>query len=145
MAYTPTTWTTGDTITASAMNKIENGIAGAGSAMIVDSVNNTLNKTVQEIYDALEGGMLVYLRYYYGDVEVQDYVAYRHLAPITMVYRYSTGDPAYRVAAISASNNNNFDKMTPSVATFGAEAIDEYPVLLYWVAGTQSSVTVVPG
>lgn len=30
MAYTPTTWTTGDTITASAMNKIENGIAGAG-------------------------------------------------------------------------------------------------------------------
>lgn len=30
MAYTPTTWTTGDTITATAMNKIENGIAGAG-------------------------------------------------------------------------------------------------------------------
>lgn len=31
MSYTPTTWTTGDTITASAMNKIENGIANAGS------------------------------------------------------------------------------------------------------------------
>lgn len=31
MAYTPTTWTTGDTITATAMNKIENGIADAGS------------------------------------------------------------------------------------------------------------------
>jgi len=30
MSYTPTTWTTGDTITASAMNKIENGIANAG-------------------------------------------------------------------------------------------------------------------
>lgn len=30
MAYTPTTWTTGDTITATAMNKIENGIANAG-------------------------------------------------------------------------------------------------------------------
>ena len=29
MAYTPTTWTTGDTITATAMNKIENGIASA--------------------------------------------------------------------------------------------------------------------
>lgn len=35
MAYTPTTWTTGDTITASAMNKIENGIAGAGSVATV--------------------------------------------------------------------------------------------------------------
>jgi len=30
MSYTPTTWTTGDTITASAMNKIEQGIANAG-------------------------------------------------------------------------------------------------------------------
>lgn len=30
MSYTPTTWTTGDTISASALNKIENGIADAG-------------------------------------------------------------------------------------------------------------------
>lgn len=33
MSYTPTTWTTGDTITASAMNKIEQGIASAGNVM----------------------------------------------------------------------------------------------------------------
>lgn len=31
MSYTPTSWTTGDTITASALNKIEQGIANAGS------------------------------------------------------------------------------------------------------------------
>lgn len=30
MSYTPTNWTTGDTITASALNKIEQGIANAG-------------------------------------------------------------------------------------------------------------------
>ena len=30
MSYTPTSWNTGDTITAAAMNKIENGIANAG-------------------------------------------------------------------------------------------------------------------
>ena len=30
MSYTPTNWTTGDTITATALNKIENGIASAG-------------------------------------------------------------------------------------------------------------------
>ena len=36
MSYTPTTWTTGDTITATAMNKIENGIADAGSGGGVD-------------------------------------------------------------------------------------------------------------
>ena len=29
MSYTPTSWSTGDTITAAAMNKIENGIANA--------------------------------------------------------------------------------------------------------------------
>lgn len=33
MSYTPTTWTTGDTITASAMNKIEQGIANAGGSI----------------------------------------------------------------------------------------------------------------
>lgn len=32
MSYTPTTWNTGDTITASAMNKIENGIADIGES-----------------------------------------------------------------------------------------------------------------
>lgn len=32
MSYTPTQWTIGDTITASAMNKIENGIANAGGS-----------------------------------------------------------------------------------------------------------------
>lgn len=31
MSYTPTTWTTGDTVDATAMNKIENGIANAGN------------------------------------------------------------------------------------------------------------------
>lgn len=35
MSYSPTTWSTGDTITASAMNKIENGIANAGGSAIV--------------------------------------------------------------------------------------------------------------
>lgn len=32
MSYTPTQWNTGDTITASALNKIENGIANAGGS-----------------------------------------------------------------------------------------------------------------
>ena len=35
MAYNPTTWGTGDTITASALNKIEQGIANAGDFAVV--------------------------------------------------------------------------------------------------------------
>ena len=31
MAYTPTTWATGDTVTATKMNKLEQGVANAGS------------------------------------------------------------------------------------------------------------------
>lgn len=38
MSYTPTTWTTGDTITASALNKIENGIASAGGGECVTAI-----------------------------------------------------------------------------------------------------------
>ena len=64
MSYTPTTWNTGDTITATKLNKIENGIANAGSAMIVTSseVNGaqTMDKTAQEIYDAFLSGTPVY-------------------------------------------------------------------------------------
>ncbi len=59
MAYTPTTWTTGDTITASAMNKIENGIAGAGNNVIVQfsatgysTVSTCYGYIVYGIYDA---------------------------------------------------------------------------------------------
>lgn len=35
MSYTPNTWTTGDTITATKLNKIEQGIANAGSVVAV--------------------------------------------------------------------------------------------------------------
>lgn len=47
MSYTPTTWTTGDTITATAMNKIENGIANPGRVAIVcvDTTDGTLSGT----------------------------------------------------------------------------------------------------
>ena len=35
MSYTPTSWTTGDTITATKLNKLENGVANAGSVATV--------------------------------------------------------------------------------------------------------------
>ena len=38
MSYTPTSWNTGDTITAAAMNKIENGIANAGGGGGIDCI-----------------------------------------------------------------------------------------------------------
>ena len=48
MGYTPTTWATGDTVTASALNKIENGIANAGSvaSVTVDFRNGGMSGSV---------------------------------------------------------------------------------------------------
>lgn len=41
MSYTPTQWGTGDTITASALNKIEQGIAGSGGGFPYCEVTTT--------------------------------------------------------------------------------------------------------
>lgn len=134
MAYTPTTWTTGDTITATKLNKLEQGVANAGSALIVTSsiVNNkeTMDKTVQEIYDAFTSGTPVYYKYVYGN-PATDYIANIWLAPITAIYTYSAADmiriainrPKYRYNTISSIEN----AMSPSVMTFAASGMNSYP------------------
>lgn len=45
MSYTPTNWQTGDTITAEKLNKMEQGIAGAGGCLVVNAM---FNKTKTE-------------------------------------------------------------------------------------------------
>lgn len=61
MSYTPTLWTTGDVITATKLNKIEEGIAsaGGGGGLVVEVTRTTeprgliANKTWLEIHNAL--------------------------------------------------------------------------------------------
>ena len=66
MAYTPTNWTTGDTITASLLNKMENGIASAGSAtpLVVtvteSGANLNCNKTFNQVKAAMDANQSVY-------------------------------------------------------------------------------------
>ena len=45
MAYTPTTWTTGDTVTAALLNKMEQGIASEGSAFVETTFDIGTGKT----------------------------------------------------------------------------------------------------
>lgn len=61
MSYTPTTWTTGDTITASAMNKIENGIANAGgttwdAVIRLTHVNNSAGDLTNSLTPTIVSG-----------------------------------------------------------------------------------------
>lgn len=128
MPYVEHTWTNGETITVAKMNNIEEGIAEAaqsgGSVLIVDSSNNTLNKTVQEIYNALLAGIPVYLRYIYGDVTNpnDDVVGQQWLAPIAEVYRY--GDSTYRVVVIMS--NGNYAQFKPQAMWFNASSMSGY-------------------
>lgn len=63
MSYTPTTWTTGDTITASAMNKIEQGIANAGGGGLAHYTNTsgTLDCTYNDLVADITAGRLPYI------------------------------------------------------------------------------------
>ena len=63
MSYTPTSWSTGDTITAAAMNKIENGIANAGGGVsgLCTVTGDTLDKTYNDLLGMLNNGVIPYL------------------------------------------------------------------------------------
>ena len=134
MAYTPTNWTTGDTITATKLNKLENGVANAGSALICTCNNSgsgsVLDKTVQEIYDALENGTPVYIRYLYGTLPT-DYISNGYLAPIIKVYGYAYSDSIRIVAtwtketAVSSGTGDYLH--APCTAIFSASSLNEYP------------------
>ena len=54
MSYEPTVWKTGDVVTSEKLNKLENGVANAGGAMIVTATvtmqgDIILNSTFKEI------------------------------------------------------------------------------------------------
>ena len=144
MSYTPTTWTTGDTITASAMNKIENGIAdaGGGGALICTVAYNddlggmALDKTVQEIYNALIGGTPVYAKYQYG-VLGTDYIGHVYLAPVVKIYNYALTD-VIRVCVqkpTSIGDKNSYSYLfAPSIAIFSATGLNQYPQYYVTVA-----------
>ena len=67
MSYTPTTWTTGDTITATALNKIENGIASAGGGGAVGYENEELGKNYNELMAMVESGTIPWIIDVYDD------------------------------------------------------------------------------
>lgn len=58
MAYTPTVWATGDTITAEKLNKAENGIAAANMLVVFTSTEDgiTASETFETVLTALNAG-----------------------------------------------------------------------------------------
>lgn len=62
MAYEPTNWKTGDVVTSAKLNKLENAVANGGGILVVhDNISDngrTLDKTWQELFDAMSSGIL---------------------------------------------------------------------------------------
>lgn len=148
MAYSPTTWTTGDTISASALNKIEQGIADAGASLIVNVTDTgddiVMDKTYVEIYEAMKAGRQCLVRNnlgaYYSDID-DDYHHEVVLSEITLCYKY---DAVYRVIATCpriamVSNQNN--QAVPGVYVFAANTSTDYPYFVGRVYASSSSCT----
>ena len=67
MSYTKQAWETGDLITAAKLNHIEDGVDGAYGMVVVATMTTeddttTLDKTYQDISDALTAGKVVYAK-----------------------------------------------------------------------------------
>ena len=149
MAYTPTTWVTGDTVTATKMNKLEQGVANAGSALIVDTngqytngagefeVNETLNATFAQIYDALADGIPVYIRRHIEeDGYSSDYSCCSALYSVLCAFKYAD---VYRVYALSNAQWNYASKYylgQPAIITFSASSPSSYPTAIVNTAPT---------
>jgi len=73
MAYTPTEWKSGDVITSSKLNKLENGVAasGGGGSVVVLHVNESeqLDKTFSEVVESAQTGIVCLPFYYDGTYE----------------------------------------------------------------------------
>lgn len=99
MAYTPTTWANGDTIDATKLNKMEQGIANAGAAMIVEMSSSTgqADHTFAEIFNALRAGTPVYLHFPDPGANWQsNYFTHAVMLPVERALKY---DVMYRVYA----------------------------------------------
>jgi len=131
MSYTPTSWSTGDTITAAAMNKIENGIANAASALIVNLDRNTgtLDKTFLEIYTALRDGIPAYAKNVFeADGPSADYESVTMLQPILEAHKYNDVYAVYINSTREGQVSGHYYAGSPCVTTFHATSVNDYPV-----------------
>lgn len=139
MSYTPHTWVDNETITAAKLNNIEDGVqeaaqSGGGGALIVNSSyssavgKDVLDKTAQEIYDALLSGTPVYIKYQYGNMT--EYTGTLYLAPVVKIYNYDYTNVIRVVAAkpVMALVQSNNVLAVPGCLIYGADGLNDYPV-----------------
>lgn len=115
MSYTPNVWQAGDVVTPAKLNHIEEGIASSGGGLVIHQTVNsgtgakTMDKTWQEIYDAVEAGSFAML------IDLSD--GYLTTYPVAAV-GISEGEP--QVAVV--------DYYYSSILRYTALSVSSYPV-----------------
>ena len=117
MPYTPTSWKTGDTITAEKLNKMESGIENANEPFVVTltptalDYSGEMDKTVAEIYAAdMAGRKIVYkfmmseTQHIYADVTM-GYVADDYTYPSFNAFIIDDGNDLLIEAATGAKDD----------------------------------------
>ena len=136
MSYTPTTWETGDTITAAGLNKIEQGIAnagGGGGGLIANvtyaNSTYTMDKTFAEIYEAILDGIPCYIKFIAGTPSDLDseYIYSDLLGLITLAYKYDASYKLYAVVGRDGYVQNTSYVGVPVVYAFTATQASAYP------------------
>jgi len=112
MSYIPTEWKSGDVVTASKLNKLEQGVANGGGGVLVATVDlgtGTLDKTWQEIHDAAPDVYFSSGGFYF---------------PLYGVYEDS-GE--YCVVVINFESNSPSEPFTVSALVFKTDSAGGYP------------------
>lgn len=112
MSYIPTVWASGDIVTSTKLNKLENGVAnaggGGGAFIVYVGDNDTLDKTWQEIYDAFTSGTIALILAGQGENAMANAVISAGYNEIAQAYLVGT-------------NGGNFS----------CESADDYPAIGY--------------
>lgn len=108
MSYEPTQWKTGDIVTSAKLNRLENAVANVG-ILVINSQNNTLDKTYQEIEDAFANGVTCAVFSHSEEMQECNFV--------TMI---GVNEGAYAVGI--------FNPRTQRMIVFQTDTKDGYPV-----------------
>lgn len=116
MSYTPTTWATGDTITAEKLNHLEGGVEAADGADIFlitgGNTHSPLEQTWQEIFNAVKAGKKCYFSS--GNLTESGWEKFYALSSISGDTEYG-----YYVTYVDADGSAKFTCSSP----------DDYPTM----------------
>lgn len=141
MSYNPTSWRTGDIITAESMNKIENGIVNSAAVIITDT-NGTLNKTFKEIYELIQQGFLCCIKLVQGNDDITAYYTDQLLVPIQRIVKYDTMYRIYAALPSPYSNVTESNVGVPGVITYSVSGINDYPTFYRQTRATESGLDI---